>query len=397
MKEGTVKLGSISTVSAGQAAPKERAFSETGIPFIRAGHLDILLNGKDIDDLPKINPVEAKANKLKLLPARSILFAKSGMSAMLNRVFITDKPAFFVSHLAAISCNEAKLWPAYCMYFLKWFRPSLLIKDSSYPSIGLEDINNVLVPIVPIPTQQKIAAVLDEADTLRRKDKALLAKCDQLLQAVFYDMFGDLFAPGKENTTQLLSDIGDIVSGVAKNTNAIKDDFVKVPYMRVANVQDGHISLNEIKSIFVSQQDFNKYLLKENDLLLTEGGDPDKLGRGAVWKGEISPCIHQNHIFRIRITLPDLHPTYLSYLLSSKYGKAYFLKMAKQTTGIASINMTQLKNFKVIILDFSLQRKFADIIENIEQQKSQIIQQQNYSENLFQSLMQRAFRGELVL
>jgi type I restriction enzyme S subunit len=120
---------------------------------------------------------------------------------------------------------------------------------------------------------------------------------------VFYDMFGDLFITGKKNNTEYLSAVGDLFSGVAKNANAVKGDFVEVPYMRVANVQDGHINLNEIKTIFVSQQDFNKYLLKENDLLLTEGGDPDKLGRGAVWKGEISPCIHQNHIFRIRIIL----------------------------------------------------------------------------------------------
>jgi type I restriction enzyme S subunit len=70
--------------------------------------------------------------------------------------------------------------------------------------------------------------------------------------------------------------------------------------------------------------------------------------------------------------------------------------MAKQTTGIASINMTQLKNFKVIIPDFSLQKKFANVIENIERQKSQIILQQIQSENLFQSLMLLAFKGELV-
>lgn len=295
--------------------------------------------------------------------------------------------------------NSLLVLPKFVFYYLSG---NMHILENGFKGAGLKHIskdyiNNLPIPVPPFPIQKKIAAILDETDELRRKDKSLLAKYDELLQAVFYDMFGDLFLTGKINNTEYLSAVGDLVSGVAKNTNAVKDNFIEVPYMRVANVQDGHINLNEIKSIFVSQQDFNKYLLRENDLLLTEGGDPDKLGRGAVWKGEISPCIHQNHIFRIRITLPDLHPTYLSYLLSSKYGKAYFLKMAKQTTGIASINMTQLKNFKVIIPDFSLQKKFAAIIENIEQQKSQTIQQQTYSENLFQSLIQRAFKGELVV
>lgn len=95
------------------------------------------------------------------------------------------------------------------------------------------------------------------------------------------------------------------------------------------------------------------------DLLLTEGGDPDKLGRGTVWNGEISECIHQNHIFRVRAASSLINMSFLSRLVASPAGKAYFLSKAKQTTGIASINLTQLRNFPVPLAPLSEQRRIA--------------------------------------
>ena len=391
MKWEIFNLVEVCDFQGGTQPPKSEWLNEKRDGYVRMIQIRDFTQGKD-----SFVEYVKDSKKLKKCSAADIMIGRYGAS--IGKILTGLEGAYNVALVKTIPSN--KLDRSYFYHYLNasYFQNFIQNAGSRAAQAGFnkEELKELQIALPPLPTQQKIATILDEADTLCHKDKTLLAKYDELLQSVFYDMFGDLFLPGTKNRTEYLSAVGDLVSGVAKNTNTIKDDFVEVAYMRVANVQDGHINLNEIKSILVSQQDFNKYLLRENDLLLTEGGDPDKLGRGAVWKGQISPCIHQNHIFRIRITLPDLHPTYLSYLLSSKYGKAYFLKMAKQTTGIASINMTQLKNFRVIFPDFSLQKKFADIIENIEQQKSQIIQQQTYSENLFQSLMQRAFKGELV-
>src|SRR5690348_10681963 len=98
-----------------------------------------------------------------------------------------------------------------------------------------------------------------------------------------------------------------------------------------------------IKTIEASGDEIARYRLCKNDLVLTEGGDRDKLGRGVLWNDELPVCIHQNHIFRVRLTQPILHPVFLSWLVGSERGKDYFLRAAKQTTGIASINMTQLR------------------------------------------------------
>ena len=132
-----------------------------------------------------------------------------------------------------------------------------------------------------------------------------------------------------------------------------------------------------------------------DDLLLTEGGDPDKLGRGSLWHSELPLCIHQNHVFRVRLTEPRIDPVYLSWLISSQRGKTYFLRSAKQTTGIASINMTQLRAFPMLIPPIELQRRFAAIVESVEQQKSRQREHLAELDTLFASLQHRAFNGEL--
>ena len=128
---------------------------------------------------------------------------------------------------------------------------------------------------------------------------------------------------------------------------------------------------------------------------MTEGGDPDKLGRGAIWKNEIPECIHQNHIFRVRLNQSYLLPEYTCCLVGSAYGKKYFLRAAKQTTGIATINSSQLKTFPVYIPPLDLQNQFAAIVEKTEQQKALMQQSLVQMETNMSSLMQRAFKGEL--
>ena len=147
-----------------------------------------------------------------------------------------------------------------------------------------------------------------------------------------------------------LSSFSEIKSGVTKGRKFNGKETLWVPYMRVANVQDGYLKLDDISKIEVLPSDVDKFQLKPKDILLTEGGDPDKLGRGAVWHGEIENCIHQNHIFRIRLSSDMMIPEYASMLISSERGKRYFLKSAKQTTGIASINMGQLKKCPGLVL-----------------------------------------------
>src|SRR6185312_6918107 len=117
------------------------------------------------------------------------------------------------------------------------------------------------------------------------------------------------------------------------------------------------LDLSTIKVIPATEDELGRYRLKRGDLLLTEGGDPDKLGLGTLWNEELPVCIHQNHIFRVRVTSTAIDPLFLNWLVGSQRGKRYFLRSAKQTTGIASINMTQLRRFPLLLPPLTVQQE----------------------------------------
>ncbi|MFP3041106.1 restriction endonuclease subunit S [Treponema primitia] len=180
-------------------------------------------------------------------------------------------------------------------------------------------------------------------------------------------MFGEGIGSNTHKTP--LSSLGDIVSGVTKGRKINELDILEIPYMRVANVKDGYMDLSEIKTIPATNNEIQLYHLEYGDVLLTEGGDPDKLGRGAIWFGEINLCIHQNHIFRVRLNKDQINYQYFSLYLQEAFTKQYFLKAAKQTTGIASINMTQLKALPVFVPPLPLQNAFAAFVQQVDKSK----------------------------
>lgn len=159
-----------------------------------------------------------------------------------------------------------------------------------------------------------------------------------------------------------LASVAEIRTGLAKSNQRKSIDPVQMPYLRVANVQDGHLDLSEMKTITIEKSEATRYLLLNGDVLLTEGGDFDKLGRGAVWKSEIPNCLHQNHVFVVRTYRDILLPDYLSALAGSGYGKSYFLKCSKQSTNLASINSSQLRVFPVLLPPLNEQQAIVNTL-----------------------------------
>ena len=158
-----------------------------------------------------------------------------------------------------------------------------------------------------------------------------------------------------------LGDVATIQTGVAKN-DGYSGETVEIPYLRVANVQDGFLDLSEIKKIKIPVEKKNRFLLQKGDVIMTEGGDFDKLGRGTIWDGQISPCAHQNHLFVVRTDCTKLNPFFLSYLSASSYGRLYFRLSSKQSTNLASINSTQLSHFPILLPPLEEQNKIIEIL-----------------------------------
>ena len=320
----------------------------------------------------------------------------------IGNTWIVDERQFYFKdgNIASISPRK-DLDVNYLRHFFRsslfWNVLSANSNGSAYNALTIQKLKKLKIPLPPLPQQKKIAAILDAADAYRQQTRALIGKYEELSQSLFLEMFGDPVRNEKGWEKVELKEVATISSGITKGRKNRKDKSIgEMPYVRVANVQDGYLDLSEIKTIPAFENDLKRFLLEKGDVLMTEGGDPDKLGRGAVWRGEVEQCLHQNHIFKVRVERNILKPIYFNKLAGSIYGKRYFLKKAKQTTGIATINKTQLSRFPVLLAPLSLQNQFAERIQAIEAQKAQAEASLAQAEDLFQALLQKAFKGELV-
>jgi restriction endonuclease S subunit len=146
-----------------------------------------------------------------------------------------------------------------------------------------------------------------------------------------------------------VSQVADVRTGLAKGREADHSTTTR-PYLRVANVKDGYLDLSEMKEIVVEREKIDRYALKGGDVLMTEGGDLDKLGRGTVWQCEVAGCLHQNHVFAVRVEDAKIDPWYLAAAARSPYGRSYFLRCAKRSSNLASVNKQQVSAFKIPLI-----------------------------------------------
>lgn len=252
-------------------------------------------------------------------------------------------------------------------------------------------LQQLKIPLPPLDEQRRIAAILGQADRIRASRQRAIGLFDELVACTFIAVFGD----DLDSPTTWLDVVADVSSGITKGRRTLEPTRT-VPYLAVANVQAGFLDLSTVKEIEATEAEFARYELQNGDLVLTEGGDPDKLGRGTVWRNELPICLHQNHIFRVRIRDESLlDPDFLSAYVASRPARDYFLRSAKQTTGIASINMTQLKGLPVFVPTVDQQRRYLQQIAAVRSQRVALLRQSAEIASLFASLQSRAFRGDL--
>lgn len=156
-----------------------------------------------------------------------------------------------------------------------------------------------------------------------------------------------------------LEDIAVVAGGVTKGRKLGGRKTIALPYLRVANVQRGSLDLSVIKEIAIPEEELERYRLKRDDLLTTEGGDWDKVGRTAMWHDEIPVCLHQNHVFRSRLDQRIACPEWVALVINSPVGREYFEMAAKQTTNLASINMTELRAFPIPLPPLAEQKRIV--------------------------------------
>lgn len=234
-------------------------------------------------------------------------------------------------------------------------------------NLSARDISQVGVPTPPLDEQRAIADYLDhetaQIDALVAKQEEFIGLLRERRLSQITDAFSRLGEPDSE-----LRRVAQIQTGVTLSGDG--DSLHPMwPYLRVANVQMGRVDLEEIKEIHLSAADAAASKLRVGDVLVTEGGDIDKLGRGTVWDGAIDPIVHQNHVFAVRANRDRLVPEYLAWWLDSVTSRRYFYLTAKKTTNLASTNKTVVGRLPINVPQIDEQRA---IVEHINEQTSRI-------------------------
>lgn len=193
--------------------------------------------------------------------------------------------------------------------------------------------------------------------------------------------------------------IADITGGITVDAKRDSKGCELVPYLRVANVQRGHLNLDEVKSLLAPLDRIEALKLQDGDILFNEGGDIDKLGRGWVWEGQLPLCIHQNHVFRARLFVSGPWPKVLSWY-TNELGRQFFLDKGKQTTNLASISLSKLKTLPVPIMCRDEADRIlylaSEAFSTIDNQLAEIANQVRSAVALRQAILKSAFSGQLV-
>jgi type I restriction enzyme S subunit len=275
--------------------------------------------------------------------------------------------------------------------------------------VPVEFLAESMVPVPPLDEQKKRVDLRSRAENIVRMRREAEQKAKEIIPALFLNMFGDPTTNprggkqagresregrrGPERTlssdpagslslvAEPLGSLSEVVSGVAKGRNLRGKTTRQVPYLRVANVQADHLDLHEIKEISATEAEISELRLCLGDVLLTEGGDHDKLGRGSLLEHDLGECIHQNHVFRVRVDRHRLTPE-------------YFLRAAKKTTNLASINMTQLRALSVMVPPLGAQRTFVARFQAVRELQVGLKRATVVASNAFDSLLAGVFWNE---
>ncbi len=423
-----------------------------GIPHIRPYNID--RSGKL--DLSEIKSVDPEADT-KRLHSGDVLFNNTNSPELIGKTTVITAAADwgFSNHMTRVAFPDAvsPKYAAYQLHYL-WSRGYFLhncVKHVNQASVSSSTLAHS-VPFVkpPRPQQESIVAEiekqfsrLDEAVANLKRVKANLKRykasvlkaavegkltedwrkqhpdvepASKLLERILaerrakWNGRGGYSEPAHLDISGLpklpdgwvwtrLDAIAALKGGITVDKSRKSSTARAVPYLRVANVQRGYLDLSEVKEINAPAADIRDLHLVQGDILFNEGGDRDKLGRGWVWEGQLPECIHQNHVFRARLYLPDVFSKLVSWWGNS-FGQIYFLREGKQTTNLASINITKLSAFPIPLPSTPEQQQIVAEVERrfsvIDELEATVEANLTRADRLRQAVLAIAFSGRLL-
>ena len=309
------RLGDIATYINGYAfKPEDRG--STGLPIIRIQ--DLTGNAYDLGFYDGKYPEKIEINDGDVLIS---------WSASLGVYIWNRGKGLLNQHIFKVVFDKCEVNKQYFVFAVKYKLKEMELKThgATMKHIVKKDFDNTVIPFPTVEKQADIAYILSKIESIVEFRQQELQQLDDLIKARFVEMFGDMYLNSKGWPEAKLESMADVVSGITKGRKTKAEDLTEVPYMAVSNVKDGYIDWTTVKTIEATQQEIEQYRLLADDVLMTEGGDPDKVGRGAIIKEPLENCIHQNHIFRVRLDESMILPEFFAEYLQHQRSKRYFL------------------------------------------------------------------------
>ncbi|MER6820460.1 restriction endonuclease subunit S [Streptomyces cellulosae] len=268
--------------------------------------------------------------------------------------------------------QRLRFTPAYdsrfAWYFLNCTDAKQQIRKLSSTTTGLQNLSGGLIseleiPSPPLQEQRHIADFLDAETT--RIDRLISLRQEQLtlLNERSGSLISEALQPDKSEE-RILVKVGHVCRlhpGISPSALPKADDtFVVRPYLQISNVQSGVLHLENVPHVALPGALANTAKLRRGDVLTTRVGDPDKLGRAAVWSEELADCLFESNIFALRPDVNLLVPEYLALMTRTAYGRHYFESTSSKTTGLASTNTGKILGFRIPLPDVETQRRHVE-------------------------------------
>jgi len=310
-------------------------------------------------------------------------------------IFVWDgDDAWLNQHIFKVVFDKINIDRQFFIYLIKHILEDMRreVHGATMQHITKGRFDSLQVPLPPLPIQKRIAEILDAADTLKRKDQELLKKYDELAQAIFIEMFGDPFNNSSDSSN---------VVNFEKVTKLLTYGFTRpmkhfnkgIPILTVKNIQKGFIDFINVH--YASQLEFNELTAKckpnNGDILITKDGS---IGRTALLETDEMVCINQS-VALIKPNLLLVEPKFLVAYLNLNSVQDKILNMGKGG-GLKHLQITELAKFPLSLPDLTLQRLFVQRIDKLIENKTKTNLQNELGYFLFESLIQKAFNGELV-
>lgn len=316
--------------------------------------------------------------------------------------WIPDLPwrTTFGGFISALRADSKQTDPRFLYWWFSSERTQALLRSFGQKTTNISNLNidrclNLSIPFPPLFEQRRIAAILDQADALRVKRRESLAQLDSLTQSIFIEMFGDPSTNPKGWVVNPLSNfISTVTNGLTRRRSA-SDEGVDI-VLRLRDIRSGWIDFSDVNRITLEPSEAKRYCVSSGDLLFIRvNGNPDYVGRCAIFEGHSEPVFFNDHIMRVKVDPTRIHSVFLAFLLNNKHGKNEIAKYRKTSAGQHTINQDGLGKIQISTPPIALQTEFVHRMESIGRQKNVFSESLAELDALFASLQHRAFRGEL--